>query len=103
MTAIKTAKEACEDWKRTLRERYSEFVPVEKEARIAYLIDEANKRGVATTTYSVWKDEVYNGRPLSDSIYTYLYIMGYSADVNISVASPDKVDIVIRWDNPKEN
>ena len=103
MTAIKTAKEACEDWKRTLRERYSEFVPVEKEARIAYLIDEANKRGVATTTYSVWKGEVYNGRSLADSIYTYLDIMGYSADVNTSVASPDKIDIVIRWDNPKDN
>lgn len=103
MTTIKTAKEACEDWKRTLRERYSEFVPVETEARIAYLIDEASRRGVATTTYSVWKGEVYNGRSLSDSIYTYLYIMGYSADVNTSVASPDKLDIVIRWDNPKGN
>lgn len=103
MTTIKTAKEACEDWKRTLRERYSEFVPVEKEARIAYLIDEANKRGVATTTYSVWKGEVYNGRSLTISICSYLDAMGYVTDVNCSAASPDRLDIVIRWDNPKDN
>jgi len=79
------------------------FIPAEKESYIANLIDEANGRGVAITTYSVWKGEVYNGRPLANSICSYLNAMGYTTDVNCSAATPDKLDIVIRWDNPKED
>lgn len=100
---IKTAKEANEDWKRHMLKYYLEFIPAEKESCIANLIDEANGRGVAITTYSVWNGEVYNGRPLANSICSYLNAMGYTTDVNCSAATPDKLDIVIRWDNPKED
>ena len=100
---IKTAKEANSDWKNHIRNHCLEFVPVEKECRIANLIDEANGRGVASTVYSVWKDEIYNGMSVAKSICAYLDAMGYSTHEKESEESPDKCDIVIQWDNPKEN
>lgn len=101
MATIKTAKEAYKDWKRHILKYYLEFIPVERENHIANLIDEANRHGLATTTYTVWSGEVYNGRSLANSICTYLNAMGYSTDVNVSASSPDKYEIAIRWDNPK--
>jgi hypothetical protein len=101
---ILPAKEAHKKWRDHVLKHYLDFVPAEKESAIAKLIERANDGGCAFAVYdNVWEGEIYNGRPLAMSICTYLNAMGYNAEFSKSAVDPERINIQIRWDKPKEN
>lgn len=99
---IQSAKEVHEIWRKAILKKYLDDIPVEKEFEIASKINKALRDGLSYAVYDgIWEGEIYNGKPLHESVALYLDAMGYTVESHKAIDS-DRMNIHIRWDRPKD-